>query len=187
MSSGSAAENRPAIAITGQLQSLAYAEREQAEELLRQILPELHRIATRELRRERYMAPCSPTELINETWIRSLHKGGWTVKSRSHFYALAARAMRQVLVDFARRRLAQRRNADQPADRNTMPDPATIVEIDLLLESLKKVDRSAAVVFEMHYFVGYTFKEIAEVTRLSPRQVRYLWTQASKWMASRLR
>src|ERR1700761_9349110 len=97
------------IFLTEQLQRYSAGDRGVAEAVLREVLPKLHQIAARELRRERYLAPLSPTELINEVWIRSLGKGGWQITSRQHFYAIAALAMRRVLVDFARNRLAQRR------------------------------------------------------------------------------
>jgi hypothetical protein len=101
--------------LTKQLQSFSGGDREIAEVILREVLPTLHQIAVRELRRERYIAPLSPTELINEVWLRSLRKGGWQINSREHFYAIAALAMRRVLVDFARQRLAQRRgDGDKP-------------------------------------------------------------------------
>ena len=95
--------------LTELLQRYSKGDREVAEVVLREVLPKLHQIAIRELRRERYVAPLSPTELINEVWLRSLRKGGWQVNSRDHFYAIASVAMRRVLVDFARNRLAQRR------------------------------------------------------------------------------
>jgi hypothetical protein len=63
---------------------------------LREVLPKLHEIAVRELRRERYVTPLSPTELINAMWMRNLNKGGWKISSRQHFYAIAALAMRRV-------------------------------------------------------------------------------------------
>src|ERR1035441_7523994 len=75
--------------------------------LLREVLPKLHEIAVRELKRERYMAPLSKTELIHEVWLTSLSKGGWQIRDQGHFYALASLAMRRVLVDLARKRLAR--------------------------------------------------------------------------------
>jgi ECF sigma factor len=95
--------------LTEQLRLYSEGDKEVAEAVLRAVLPKLHEIAVRELRRERYIAPLSPTELINEMWMRSIDRGGWKISSRQHFYAIAALAMRRVLVDFARSRLAQRR------------------------------------------------------------------------------
>ncbi|MGC9948362.1 MAG: ECF-type sigma factor [Bryobacteraceae bacterium] len=87
--------------------------------LLREVLPKLHEIAVRELKRERYMAPLSKTELIHEVWLSSLSKGGWQIHDQGHFYALASLAMRRVLVDLARKRLAARRGSGETAQRTT--------------------------------------------------------------------
>jgi hypothetical protein len=70
--------------LTKQLQSYSGGDREIAETVLREVLPRLHQIAVRELRRERYVTPLSPTELINEVWLRNLRKGGWQINSREH-------------------------------------------------------------------------------------------------------
>lgn len=86
-----------AASLTEQLQSFAGGDREIAEAVLREILPRSHQIAVRELGRERYIAPLSPTELINEVWLRNLRKGGWQINSRDHFYAIAALAMRRAV------------------------------------------------------------------------------------------
>ena len=99
--------------LTKQLQSFSGGDREIAEVILREVLPTLHQIAVRELRRERYIAPLS-----HRTDQRGLAAHLWKgrqINSREHFYAIAALAMRRVLVDFARQRLAQRRgDGDKP-------------------------------------------------------------------------
>jgi hypothetical protein len=82
------------ISLTEQLQRFSGGDREIAQEVLTAVLPKLHQIAVRQLNREHYHAPITPTELINEVWIRNLHKGGWQIRDREHFYAIAARAMR---------------------------------------------------------------------------------------------
>ena len=145
------------------------------------VLPKLHQIAVRQLSRERYHAPVTPTELINEVWIRSLHKGGWQVRHREHFYAIAARAMRQVLVDFARNRLAQSRGSGETAasldETHTLASGPTatraeqVIEIGMLIDRLEEHDPAAARVVEMHHFARFTLEEIADVTKLSYRQV----------------
>src|SRR5579862_5515492 len=131
-SKGTIVESTPSL--TQQLQSYSGGDREIAETVLREVLPRLHQIAVRELRRERYVAPLSPTELINEVWLRNLRKGGWQVNSRDHFYAIAALAMRRVLIDLARNRLAQRRgegdsteslDVSAPHKSNDFSDPET--------------------------------------------------------------
>ena len=186
--------------LTKQLQSFSGGDREIAEAILREVLPTLHQIAVRELRRERYVAPLSPTELINEVWLRSLRKGGWQINSREHFYAIAALAMRRVLVDFARQRLAQRRgDGDKPHsleealsldsrdERTDTSDAESVVQIGMLMERLEKAIPDAARIVDMHYFTGFTLQEIANVTGLTFRQVRHLWEKGRDWLKDRLR
>jgi RNA polymerase sigma factor (TIGR02999 family) len=182
------------ISLTEQLQRFSGGEREIAEEVLRTVLPKLHDIAVRQLHQERYMAPVSPTELIHEVWLRNLHKGGWQIKNREHFYAIAALAMRRVLVDLARGRLALSRGAGEtPAsltdiDTGSHPSavgPEQIVEIGLLMDQLEKKDPVAARIVDMHYFAGFTLEEIAEITGLPTKHVRYRWTKGMNWLKDR--
>jgi RNA polymerase sigma factor (TIGR02999 family) len=159
--------------------------------LLREVLPKLHEIAVRELKRERYMAPLSKTELIHEVWLTNLSKGGWQIHDQGHFYALASLAMRRVLIDLARKRLAARRGAGEtalPLDESaallgtSMHDAEQIVEIGLLMERLEAKDPDAARMVDMHYFSGFTLEEIAQETGLTVRQVRSRWEKGMKWL-----
>ena len=168
-------------------------DRDGADTLLRDILPELHQIAARELQKERGGSSLTPTDLIDETWLRSLRKGGWNISSRGHFYALAAKAMRRVLVDLARRRLAQRRrpeqfscDLEQATSVGSSLDPGEIIAFDLLMEQLEKTMPKAASVVDLHYIAGYTHEEVAERTGLTLKQVRYLWRKGSDWLKDRI-
>ncbi len=181
----------PAISLTEQLQAFANGDREMADAVLRAIMPKLHELAARHLEKERYLAPVSPTELINEIWLRQMHQGGWHIRSREHFYAIAGRAMRRVLVDFARSRLALKRGAFDPpvpldqAVAANQPDPnsaAQIVEIGLLMEKMAKARPGSVQVVDMHYFAGFSLEEIAEITGLSVRQVRHRWEKGRDWL-----
>ena len=185
----------PAISLTEQLQAFSRGDREMAEAILREILPKLHQSAVRHLRKERYLAPVSPTELINEVWLRHIHKGGWNIRNREHFYAIAGCAMRRVLVDFARSRLALKRGAaglpiylDEAAAAE-QPDPAgasQIVEIGLLMEKMGQARPECVQVVDMHYFAGFSLEEISEVTGLSLRQVRHRWEKGRDWLKDEL-
>jgi RNA polymerase sigma factor (TIGR02999 family) len=177
------------LSLTEQLQKFADGDREIAETVIREIMPELHAIAMRQLRQERYFAPLQATELINEIWIR-LQRGGWKISSRGHFYSVSARAARQVLIDFARSRLAMRHGQGKvPASLDTaqtaMSDKAdlsTLIHIGMLMDQLWATDKEAALVVDMHYFVGYTYEEVAEKTGLTLRQVRRRWKRGSEWL-----
>ena len=153
-----------------------------ADALFREIWPTLHQLAVRQLSRERYVAPVSPTELINELWLRNLHRGGWKIASREHFYAIVAVAMRRVLIDLARQRLALARGSGQipasvedgyAANVSSEHDFEQIVDIGILMDQLQEKDPLRALIADMYLFRGYTFEEIAQTTGLTVRQVSY--------------
>lgn len=181
--------------LTAQLRRCSAGDREIAEMVLAEVLPELHKIAVQALRRERYIAPLDPTELINEVWIRNFSKGGWKVESRNHFFAIAAQAMRWVLVDNARHRLAQRRKDAQGvlsldevpgAAFATGTDLEEIVRLGMLMERLEKHNRAAARIFDLHYFAGFSLEKVAEISGLTVRQVRTLSEKARDWLKLRV-
>ena len=177
--------------LTERLQLFMQGDSAVVEALLREVLPKLHQIALRELKRERYVAPLSKTELIHEVWLGSLSKGGWQIRDQGHFYALASLAMRRVLVDLARKRLALRRGAGETTLSlnesgsllGTSPrDAQQIVEIGILMERLEAKYPDAARMVDMHYFSGFTLEEIAKETGLTARQVRSRWEKGLKWL-----
>lgn len=181
--------------LTEHLQRYASGDRAMADALFREIWPTLHQLAVRQLSRERYVAPVSPTELINELWLRNLNRGGWNISNRQHFYAIVSIAMRHVLVDLARQRLAATRGSGQipasleedEAAKLASPDRLEeIVHIGRLMESLEKKNRMVALIADMHYFAGYTFDEIAQATGLDVRQVGYRWKKAESWLKRQL-
>ena len=171
------------FSLTVRLQMFMQGDRSVVDSLLSEVLPKLREIALRELKRERYAPPATRTELIHEVWLRSLSKGGWQVKDRGHFYALASLAMRRVLVDMARTRLSRKRGGGEivsidlcnEALTTSTHDARQIVEIGLLMEKLAIQDPSAAIVVDMHYFAGFTLEEIARKTGVSFRQTRACW------------
>ncbi|MEI9977625.1 MAG: ECF-type sigma factor [Edaphobacter sp.] len=183
------------INLTEQLRRYSGQERDIAEAVLREVLPKLHQVAVAALRREHSIAPLSPTELINEVWLRSLHKGRWQVNNRNHFYAIAALAMRRVLIDLARSRLAASNGAgvatvslDEHASerQTTTSNPESLVMIGTLMDRLEKADSEAARVVDMHYFAGFSIQEIAEITGWTERQVRSRWKKGQNWLKDRL-
>jgi len=177
--------------LTKRLQLFMQGDRAAADALLREVLPKLRDIALRELNLERYVAPLSKTELINELWVSNLSKGGWQIHDQGHFYALACVAMRRILIDLARQRLAVRRGAGEttlPLDESSrliaasVQDTERIVEIGILMERLEAKDADAARMVDMHYFTGFTLEEIAKETGLTLKQVRSRWERGMKWL-----
>jgi RNA polymerase sigma factor (TIGR02999 family) len=177
--------------LTKRLQLFMEGDTAAANALLHEVLPKLRDIALRELKRERYFAPVSKTELINELWLTNLSKGGWQIQSRGHFYALASMAMRRILVDMARKRLAARRGGGEttlsldnaePLLGPSVQDAEQIVEIGILMDRLETKDPDAARMVDMHYFSGFTLEEIAAETGLTVKQVRLRWERGMKWL-----
>jgi RNA polymerase sigma factor (TIGR02999 family) len=184
-----------ATTLTEQLQRFSAGDREMAEAVLREVLPKLHQIAARELHRERFVAPLSPTELIHEVWLRNLRNGGWQVRSRQHFYNIAGLAMRRVLIDLARSRLALRSGKGNAAislddiTRGQQPavaGPEQIVAIGLLMEQLEKADPESARVVDLHYFSGFTLEEVSEISSSTLRKVRKRWEKGRDWLKDRM-
>ncbi len=182
--------------LTERLQLLMRGDTAGSDALVREIMPKLREIAMQRLRRERYAAPLSKTELIHELWLRNLSKGGWQIHDRAHFYALASTAMRYILVDLARKRLASvRGGGEAPVSLDEargsrepwVQDAARIVEIDILLKRLEEKEPDAARMVEMHYFMGLTFDEIAQETGLTVKQVRSRWDRGLGWLKRMLR
>jgi RNA polymerase sigma factor (TIGR02999 family) len=177
--------------LTERLQLFMQGDPAVVDALLDEVLPKLREIAFRELKRERYMAPISRTELVHEIWISALSKGVWSIRDRGHFYALISLAMRRVLVDMARKRLAVRRGGGEttvsldeagPLIGTFGQDAERIVEIGILMERLEGKDPDAARMMDMQYFSGFTLEEIATETGLTVKQVRSRWERGMKWL-----
>ncbi len=175
--------------LTERLQLFMQGDSNVVDALLNEVLPKLREIAFRELKRERYMAPLSRTELVHEVWISALSRGVWNIRDRGHFYALVSLAMRRILVDMARKRLALRRGGKEttlslddagPLIGTFGQDAEKIVEIGILMERLEIKDPDAARMVDMQYFSGFTLEEIATETGLTTKQVRTRWERGMK-------
>jgi RNA polymerase sigma factor (TIGR02999 family) len=171
--------------LTERLQLFMQGDTAAANALLQEVMPKLRDIALRELKLERYVAPLSKTELINELWLSSLSKGGWQIRDQGHFYALASLAMRRVLIGLARKRLAARRGGETstlPLDESGPLLGTSIREMD----RLEVEDPDAVRMVDMHYFSGFTLEEIANETGLTLKQVRLRWERGMKCLKRRL-
>jgi RNA polymerase sigma factor (TIGR02999 family) len=183
------------VTLTERLQLFMRGDMASADALLGEVLPKLREIALRELKRERPGAALSKTELVNELWLGHLSKGGWEIRNRGHFFALASLATRRVLVDLARKRLAARRGGrETPVSldefgtrlKTSTEDAQQIVEIGILMERLDAKDPESARIVDMHYFSGFTLEEIAANTGFTPKQVRLRWERGMNWLKKML-
>jgi RNA polymerase sigma factor (TIGR02999 family) len=154
------------------------------------VYTELRAMAANYLRRERRDHTLQPTALVHEAFLR-LNAGGRSL-DRAHFMALAAVAMRNVLVDHARKHTAAKRNADGKRLTLGAPELTTrakvldVLELDDLLTRLAKLDTRRARVVELKVFAAMTNDEIAKVLNISRSTVAEDWTVAKAWLAAEL-
>jgi len=151
---------------------------------------ELHRLASKLLRHESAGHTLQPTALINEAYLKLCGPGAVDYRDRTHFVAIAARAMRRLLVDHARRKNAKKRpkNRVELVDniQGASDDPAQLIILDDALERLKLLDARQASIVEMRFFGGATEEEIAQHVGLSVRSVRREWRSARAWLYGEL-
>ena len=149
---------------------------------------ELRSLAASRLRAERPEHTLQPTALVNEVFLRLLDGREVAWHDRTHFFVLAARMMRHILVDHARARLAQKRDVvvvplvfEGPFDPSPISDPA-LLALDDALTSLKRMDPRQCRVVELRYFAGLTLEETAESLGISVATVKREWTMARAWL-----
>jgi len=149
---------------------------------------ELRRLAGSLLRDERPGHTLQPTALVHEAYLKLAgQRGGF--ENRAQFMALAAQAMRRILVDYARQRVATKRGAGIALLDLEIADVATTVEqsqellaVDEALEKLTAIDPRQARVVEMRYFGGLTVEETAAALAIAPRTVKREWAMAKAWL-----
>jgi RNA polymerase sigma-70 factor (ECF subfamily) len=157
-----------------------------------EVYQELHRLAKRQMWREHPNHTLQTTALINEAYLRLVDLRNVQWQNRAHFFALCARLMRRILVDFARsRHYAKRGGGAQPVslDESLVVSPkhsTDLVAVDDALKALAKVDARKAQVVELRFFGGLTVEESAEVLKVSPETVRRDWRLAKAWLLREL-
>src|SRR6266545_875023 len=164
------------------------------ERLLAAVQAELRRIAAGYMRGERIGHTLQPTAVVNEAYLRLVEHREIAWEGRAHFYGIAARAMRQILVDHARKRDAAKRGAGKRSPRSVsrLADPGGGTDVDILalhfaLDELAALDPRQAQIVELRYFGGMTEAEVAEVTQLSPATVRRDVASARFFLGRRMR
>jgi RNA polymerase sigma factor (TIGR02999 family) len=152
---------------------------------------ELRRIAAAYMRRERADHSLQPTALVNEAYLRLAGRDAdW--EGRAHFFGIAARVMRQILVDHARkRRAAKRPGGRRAASVSRLADPSSGQDIDVLalheaLDGLAALDARQAEIVQLRYFGGLTEEEVARATGVSPATVRRDLASARFWLGRRM-
>ena len=163
------------------------------DQMLKLVYDELRRLARAFLFRERPDHTLQPTELVHNAWLKMVDQSRVQWADRAHFLNIAGRAMRQILVDHARRRGAGKRLG--AVDRVTFDDEAghgadaavAVLELHDALDRFTTVDPRAAQVVQARVFGGMNVREVAHVLNVSTRTVELDWTMARRWLARELR
>ncbi len=164
-------------------------------ELMPLVYDELRRLAAGYLRRERPGQTLQPTALVNEAFVRLSQERGKPFQNRTHFLAIAALSMRQILVQRARARHAEKRGGgaqritlDESIARAPQPSDAgvDVLALDEALTRLAALDPQQAKIVELRYFGGLTIEEAAEALEISPATVKRQWTIARAWLRREL-
>lgn len=167
----------------------------EAESWIAAMYADLRRIARHHLARGGPTHTLQATALLNEVWLKLAARPGAAVRDRAHFAALVSRVMRQILVDHARRKLAERRgggSASTSISLSELPDrePAATVDVLLLDDTLRELSQlslTKARLVELRFFAGLTESEAAEVLGMSRTEATRQWRMARAWLAQRLR
>jgi RNA polymerase sigma factor (TIGR02999 family) len=162
------------------------------EQLIPLVYDELHHLAHQHMRREKPGHFLQTSALINEAYIRLIEQPQIRWENRSHFFGIAARVMRRILVDEARKRNSAKRGGrmiqislDEAAAISKDP-AANVVALDDALKSLEAIDSRQSEIVELRFFGGLSIDETAEALKLSPGTVMRDWTFARAWLRQRM-
>lgn len=162
------------------------------DRLMPLVYEELRKVARQQLREEYDDQAPRTTELVHELYLKLVHQADVDWHGRAHFFTIAARAMRQILIDHARKRNAAKRGGDwtritlsdyRMAEETTWDD---LIALDDALDRLDALDPRKRKVVEYRFFGGMTEKEIAEVLGISARTVQRDWVKARAWLYNEL-
>jgi RNA polymerase sigma-70 factor (ECF subfamily) len=163
------------------------------DRLIPLVYDELHRLAHQHMRRERAGHLLQTSALINEAYLRLADQSEVTFENRMHFFGIAARLMRQILVDEARKRNSAKRGGGAiqislaEATRVAQEQAANVVALDDALKSLENVDARQSQIVELRFFAGLNIEETAEVLKVSPGTVMRDWTFARAWLSNEMK
>lgn len=162
------------------------------EAALEQLMPLVHgellRLARNYMAHERPGHTLQPTALVNEAYMRLVDWKNVRWQNRSHFFGVAAQMMRRILVDFARRRPALKRDGGArlvtlgKADGLPLESPADLLALDEALDALAAFDPRKVAIVELKFFGGLSVEETAEVLKVSPTTVMREWAKAKAWL-----
>ena len=179
--------------VTELLQALQKGNKQAEEKLVHLIYPELRRLAKLQMRRERQEHTLQATALAHEAYLRLTLQPYQTFENRSHFLGIAARLMRQILVDHARARLRKKRGGGEVIrwldERFVGADlkPIEWITLDECLSRLTKADVRQGQIVELRFFGGMSVEEVAQQLGVSPKTVKRDWQVAKAWLYREMR
>jgi RNA polymerase sigma factor (TIGR02999 family) len=179
--------------VTHILDAIERGEPKAAEELLPLVYEELRKLAVVRMGNEKAGHTLQPTALVHEAWVKIAGAGNEHFANRSHFFKAAADAMRQILIDIARRKQSLKHGANPVGEelhesRIAISVPSEeLLAVNDALAALALEDPEAAEVVQMRYFVGMTVPEIAAALDLAPRTVDRHWAFARAWLKRAIR
>jgi RNA polymerase sigma factor (TIGR02999 family) len=155
------------------------------------VYPDLKRIAQALFREESSASLLQPTSMVNELYMKLVKQNRLRLEDRNHFFNLAARLMRRMLVDYARSAGRKKRDGGVPItlreDMSWMEaDPGSIVDLDRALNELQEIDDRKCRIVELHFFLGFTLEETAELVGASKATVDRDLKFARGWLQDRL-
>jgi len=174
------------------LEQIQAGDKDAANKLLPQVYEEFRHLAQFYLRQERPNHTLQPTALVHEAYLKLVDQSRVNWQGRTHFFAVAAQAMRRILVDHARHHLRQKRGGG--AQRITLDEAVAlspkreedVVALDEALEKLAALDARQAKVVELRFFAGLSVEEVAQALGVSKRTVEADWTMARAWLLREL-
>jgi len=169
--------------VTGLLAKWAKGDQQALQELTPIVYKELRKLAASYLRRESQNHTLQPTALVHEAYLRLVGQKDQCFESRSHFFGVAARLMRHILVDHARKRNASKRSVSMEWLAGVNQERGRdLLALDSSLDALEKLDPRKSKAIELRYFAGLSMDEIAEVLQVSAVTVRRDLRTAEAWL-----
>jgi RNA polymerase sigma factor (TIGR02999 family) len=185
-------EPAPSQPVTNLLLDWRRGDRGALDRLLPLVYSELRQVARARLRQEAPGHTIQATALVHEAYVRLVDLDRMSLSDRTHFFAVAARLMRQILVDHARRKRSDKRGGGQTLltldgiSASAPERPVDVLDLDRALDELTTFDERLARVVELRFFVGMTLEETAEALDVSHATVERDWATAKAWLYRRL-
>ncbi len=184
--------NNPTNEFTQALEELSQGHAAKADELMPLVYDQLRALAANLMGSPNPAATLQPTALVNEAYLKLVDQSRVRWQGKSHFFAIGATLMRRILVDYARRKNAEKRGGNlhrvevQEIPELSIQSFDDVLAVDEALEKLQTVDPLQAKIVELRFFGGLTVADVAEVVGVSKRKVEYEWAMVRAWLRREL-